>query len=248
MLLHNVLSLSANIKLKKQINSIVMKRNSLLSVLFCTLVLSSCGGQKALQAQMLQMQQQMQQPVQQPVQQQQPAVQQPIDPYANTFELPCVNESMDNEDYFAALGTMMGARVTINEVRKAALKQAQDMIKQRLGGFVQGVSSSYSRSVSSSGSMPKLQGIIEDEMNMIIEEEIQNAQKVCEKIAYEPDGINMTIFLAIHVPKAAMINKMADAISENEELEIEFNREKFREFAKNKAAELKAAQKEKENR
>ena len=72
---------------------------------------------------------------------------------------------------------------------------------------------------------------------------VNDAQKTCEKMYQEESG-NYKSFIAIQVPKKAMLDKMANTLSANEELEIEFNRDQFRKYAEEKMAKMKAAQKE----
>lgn len=155
--------------------------------------------------------------------------------------LPCVDESMDDANYFRDFGE--GQALTIQDSRTAAIKAARGMIRRKLAEFVQGVSSDYSRTVSSGQSgASKTQSMLEDLFDGVVSDMLNHAEKICEKMQQSEDG-NYHSFIAIQIPKGAMINKMANALSANEELEIEFNRDQFRKFAEDKAAKMLEAKK-----
>lgn len=162
-------------------------------------------------------------------------------PLGEEVNLPCVYESMDDDSYFRELGTANS--INMQSARTAAFNAAKSMIKQKLGEFVQGVSSSYSRTVAGQAPADKVQRLMEDEMNGIVERMLNDAQKICEKM-YQGDDGNYKAFIAIQIPKKAMIDNMANTLSSNEELEIEFNRDQFRKYAEDKLAKMKAAKKE----
>lgn len=155
--------------------------------------------------------------------------------------LPCVDESMDDTEYFRDFGE--GQALTIQDARTAAIKAARGMIHRKLAEFVQGVSSDYSRTVSSGQSgASKTQSMLEDLFDGVVSDMLNHSEKICEKMQQSEDG-NYHSFIAIQIPKGAMINKMANALSANEELEIEFNRDQFRKFAEDKAAKMLDAKK-----
>ena len=83
---------------------------------------------------------------------------------------------------------------------------------------------------------------MEGEMNGIVEEMLNNGQKTCEQMQQDDAG-NYHYFIAIQIPKNAMVNKMANALSANEELELEFNRDQFRKYAEEKMEKMQAAKK-----
>ena len=157
------------------------------------------------------------------------------------LDLPCGDDSYDDDDYLKALGT--GTHINMQSARSAAFDAAQSMIQKRLGGFVQGVASDYSRTVAGQASADKVQRMMESEMNKLVEKMVQDAQKTCEKFAQNKNGEYQS-FIAIKIPKKEMVKKMENILDENEELEIEFNRDQFRKYANQRMAELKAAQKE----
>lgn len=158
------------------------------------------------------------------------------------LEIPCIFESMDDDDYFRDMGT--ATSVNMQSARTGALQAAQDMIMQKLGGYVEGLSEMYSRTVAGQAQQDKVQRLIENDMNKVVQERINHAQKVCEKM-YNKGANGYTSFIAIQIPVKKLIDDMADAISADEELEISFNREQFRKYAEEKQKQLLEHQKEK---
>ena len=173
----------------------------------------------------------------------QPAPQQPPTPnnsLGQEVDVPCVYESMDDEDYFRELGT--ATSVNMQSARTAALQAAKDMIFQKLGGYVEGLSESYSRTVAGQSAQEKVQRLMEADMNQVVQQYVNNAQKTCEKM-YDKGANGYTSFIAIQIPVKKMVEKMADVLSADEELQIEFNREQFRKYAEEKQKKMLENQK-----
>ena len=147
---------------------------------------------------------------------------------------------MDDEDYFRELGT--ATSVNMQSARTAALQAAKDMIFQKLGGYVEGLSESYSRTVAGQSAQEKVQRLMEADMNQVVQQYVNNAQKTCEKM-YDKGANGYTSFIAIQIPVKKMVEKMADVISADEELQIEFNREQFRKYAEEKQKKMLENQK-----
>lgn len=85
---------------------------------------------------------------------------------------------------------------------------------------------------------------MESDMNKVVQERINHAQKVCEKM-YNKGANGYTSFIAIQIPVKKLIDDMADVLSADEELQIEFNREQFRKYAEEKQKKMLENQKEK---
>jgi hypothetical protein len=174
----------------------------------------------------------------------QPTTPQPSVPSNNSLgqeiDVPCVYESMDDEEYFRELGT--ATSVNMQSARTAALQAAKDMIFQKLGGYVEGLSESYSRTVAGQSAQEKVQRLMEADMNQVVQQYVNNAMKTCEKM-YDKGANGYTSFIAIQIPVKKMVEKMADVLSADEELQIEFNREQFRKYAEEKQKKMLENQK-----
>lgn len=161
------------------------------------------------------------------------------DPFGTFYDLPCVDASFDNDDYFKGLG--VGTHVNLQSARTAAMDAAQSMLQKRLGGFVQGLATDYSRTVAGQAPADKVQRLMEGEMDKVVEKMVNDAQKTCEKFSQLKTGEYQS-YIAIQIPKKKMMEDMLNTLTENEELEIEFNRDQFRKFAKERMEEMKKAQ------
>lgn len=160
-------------------------------------------------------------------------------PFGTFYDLPCVDASLDDDEYFKGLG--VGTHVNLQSARTAAMDAAQSMLQKRLGGFIQGLATDYSRTVAGQAPADKVQRLMEGEMDKIVEKMVNDASKTCEKFSQLKTGEYQS-YIAIQVPKKKMMDDMLNTLTENEELEIEFNRDQFRKFAKERMEEMKKAQ------
>lgn len=151
--------------------------------------------------------------------------------------IPCQGDSFDDADYFRDLG--IGTALNPQMARKAAVKAAQSMVKERLNGLVKGLSTDYSNSTSGTASADKVQSIIEGEFTTVIEKMLNDADKVCEDMVKLDDG-SYRAYYAIQISKKEIVNKTADVLSENEELEILFKRDQFRKYAEDYMNKMKS--------
>jgi len=148
------------------------------------------------------------------------------------IKLPCVEKSYDNDEYFRGLG--VGTSIEIQKARDNAMASAKHEIKTKLNGYTHGLSTDYSRITSNP---ERAQKLIEDELNTLVDRYLQDAEKTCE--ALEKDGRGtFNSYIVFQVPKKDLLKEMEDSLAANEELKTEFNREKFRKYAKEKEKEM----------
>lgn len=155
---------------------------------------------------------------------------------ATRVTVPCVDASYDDADYFRDLG--IGTSLNKQSARDAALKGSKEMILNRLGGMIQGVATDYSRTVAGQARADKVQRIIEAEFTTVVEKALNNADKVCEDM-FQLNSGEFEAYYVIEISKKEIVDKTANILSEDEELEIEFNHEQFRKFAEKRMAEMK---------
>lgn len=159
-------------------------------------------------------------------------------PFGTFYDLPCVDASMDDNDYFRGLG--VGTHVNLQSARTAAMQSARQMLLERLGGFVQGLTTDYARTVAGQAPVDKVQRELEDGLDKLVEKMVNDAEKTCEKFSQLQTG-EFQSYIAIQIPKKDMLDNMLNTLSNNEELEIEFNREQFRKYAEKRIDEMKAS-------
>ena len=156
------------------------------------------------------------------------------------IEVPCSKEGMGDAKFFRGTGT--ATAVNQQNARHAALQNAKAMIRETLGGLVQGLSVDYSRQVAGEAQAAKVQGIIEGEFAQLVEEKLNNGNITCEKGYTLQDGL-FEYWMSMEISREELLDDLTSALSQNEELEIEFNRNEFRKFAEEKMAKMKESQK-----
>lgn len=189
-----------------------MKKMNLFAVvlMITAAVLSSCGAKKQVAQQ---------------------SVQQPVNNNGGIgveVPVPCVEESFDDKDYFREMGT--ATHVNMQNARSSALQAAKSMIYEKLGGYVEGLSSSYVQTLSGSVSKEDIGRAMRTRMDQVVQEEINNAQKTCEKM-YNKGAEGYSSFIAIQIPVKKLVDEMSKSLSEDERLRRLFDEEQFREYS-----------------
>lgn len=154
-------------------------------------------------------------------------------------ELPCVDESFDNDQYFKAMGT--ATNMNKQNARDAAYDAAKDMLLKRLGGMAKGLATIYSQTLAGDAQVDKVRRAMEGEITMVIERLVNDSYKTCEKM-YQNSAGNYESYIAIRVSKEEIIKQSQSQLSQNQELEILFNRDEFRKFAEEYMKKMEAQQ------
>lgn len=152
------------------------------------------------------------------------------------ISMPCGEFGKDTKDYYAGVG--VGENTNMQAARIAALEGAKDIVKRKIGGQVQGLSADYSRVMTGGAAQNDVQNIIEGEMYTTLNKMLNDAEQVCEKM-YKTNSGTYQAHIAIKISKEELIDKTATALSQNDKLEMEFNREQFRKWMKQHMQEEK---------
>ena len=144
-------------------------------------------------------------------------------------EIPCYAESRSDKEFFRELGE--GEDTKRNNARLIAIRVAQSMMRERLAHSVKGLSTDYSKLVNKSGKDSDLEQIIEGEMMNVVEGYLKDADNPCERWSQDRSG-RYHVYYVIEIEKNGLIDKFDEAISNNDKLRAEYDREKFRQFAK----------------
>ncbi len=148
------------------------------------------------------------------------------------IKLSCVEKSYDDEEYFRGLG--VGTSVDIQKARDNAMASAKQEIKTKLNGYTFGLSTDYSRITSDP---ERAQKLIESELNIVIKRFLDDAIKTCEELKKDKRGV-FNSFIVYQISRKDLLNEMENSLAANEELKTEFNRERFRKYAKEMEDEL----------
>ena len=144
-------------------------------------------------------------------------------------DIPCYAESRSDKDYYRELGE--GEDTQRNIARLNAVKMAQSMMRERLAHQVKGLSTDYSKLMNKSGKGSDMEQIMEGEMMSIVDAALNDADNPCERWSQDRSG-RYHVYYVIEIPKNDLADKFADAISSNDKLAAEYDRERFRQFAK----------------
>ena len=144
------------------------------------------------------------------------------------IELPCEGFDRDSQEYFTGMG--IGENVNMQNARNAAFDAAKGMVLRKMGGVVKGISTDYSRSMAGNARQDDVQRMVESELTTAVEKTLNDAEKTCEKMFQTNSGTYRT-HMAIQISKKALVDQMSKSLSENDKLQIEFNREQFRKWA-----------------
>lgn len=153
------------------------------------------------------------------------------------YELPCGEFDRDTEKHFTGLGT--GENVNEQNARDAALEAAKGQVRRKLGGLVKGLSTDYSKMMRGSAAQSDVSSIVEGELATVVERNLNDAMKTCERIGKTAAGTYKS-YVAIQISKEELAKDMSTALSENDKLRMEFDRENFRKFAEDYMNRLNA--------
>lgn len=151
-----------------------------------------------------------------------------VSPAGATFELPCSGVGTSDKEYYRQLG--IGRDVDLSLAQRKAVQNAKSIIRDRLGEQVKGLVTDYSKTFSKSGKGSDLEGILEREFTSVVDKALDDADNPCEKAAQLNTG-EFQYYYAVEIRKSDLVNKMADAIGDNDKLRAEFDRDQFRKYA-----------------
>ena len=151
--------------------------------------------------------------------------------------VPCMDSSYDDEIYFRELGISTVEGGNVGSTRIAAVDNAKDLIKNRLGEFVQGVSSFYHNNYAGTKATDAVQSKTEAKLNGVVEKMLNDADKECEKHMVDAKGIT-TVYYVIRIAKADLKKEMLDVLSQEEKDNIDYNEYKMQKFMDEKMYDM----------
>lgn len=160
-----------------------------------------------------------------------------VSPFGDVFEVPAAEN--DTEDYFGATGIAYGAKARMGDLQLDALSNAQNMIRQKMQHAYKGAVDDYMvRFGNNAGSdiQSKLERGGTQLINVMVNETQASKGPIFSSV---DDKGNVTCYLGIRISKKAMADKIADYVSEDEELKIRFQEEQFRQRMKESFKDFK---------
>ncbi len=158
-------------------------------------------------------------------------------PFGDVYEAPAAEN--DTEDYFGATGIASGPQARMGELQLAALTNAQNMIRQKMKHAYKGAVDDYMNSVGNN-SGTDIEAKIERGGTQLIDVIVNDTQASKGPVfsAVDDKG-NVNCFIGIRISKKAVADKIADYVSEDEELKIRFKEDQFRQRMKESFKDFK---------
>ena len=149
-------------------------------------------------------------------------------PAGTTFDLPCSGKGKSDKEYYRQLG--IGKDMDLDIAQQKAVQHAKSIMRDRLGERVKGLATDYSKTYSKSGKGSDMEKILEREFTNVVDKALADADNPCEESAQLKTG-EFQYYYVIEIRKNDLANKMSDAISKNDKLRAEFDRDQFRKYA-----------------
>ncbi len=148
----------------------------------------------------------------------------------------------DTEEYFAASGIATGPRQRMNVLQQNALTNAQSMIRQKMQHAYEGMISEYASSIGINNKSD-IADKVERAGNHIIKVVVNETMARDVKFSGVDEKGNVTCFVGVRIYKKQLADKLADQVSNDEELKVRFNEEQYRKYIQEKLKEYKENQK-----
>lgn len=158
-------------------------------------------------------------------------------PFGDVYEVPAAEN--DTDEYFGATGIASGSKARMGELQLMALTNAQNIIRQKMQHAYKGAVDDYMNSVGNNAGTD-IEAKIERGGTQLIDVIVNDtkASKGPMFSAVDEKG-NVTCYIGIRISKNAMADKIADYVSEDEELKIRFKEDQFRQRMKESFKEFK---------
>lgn len=147
-------------------------------------------------------------------------------PFGDVYEVPVAEN--DTDEYFGATGIAYGSAVQKGELQRIALQNAQDMIRQKMKHAYKGAVDGYMNTVANNVGRD-IQSKVEAGGTQLIDAIVNDTQASKGPFFSSVDEKgNVDCYIGIRISKKAMADKIADYVSEDEELKIRFKEDQFR--------------------
>jgi hypothetical protein len=160
-------------------------------------------------------------------------------PFGQTYDLPTFEA--DTEEFFAATGIAEGVKSRMGVLQQAALANAQDLIRQKMKHAYKGMVSGYANYMGiNTSTIAKTK--MEQGGDQIIDAIINDTQAKSVKFSGVDEKGNVTCYVAVRISKKETADKIAKGLSEDEELKLRFQEEKYRKYMRERFKEYKENQ------
>jgi hypothetical protein len=156
-------------------------------------------------------------------------------------EPPCT--MYDDDNVFVGSSSAYGSAAQEAVIRRAALTNAQNIARQKMKHAYQGMVSDYFNLIGNNAGNTARSNI-EGAGDQIIDIIVNDTKEKCIRRSKTTDAKgNITYYIGIEIDKKAAADKISDALSKDDELDIRFQEYNYREKMKEKFKEYKEEQK-----
>ena len=122
----------------------------------------------------------------------------------------------------------MGTSVDYSMARRIALQNARTELAAGIAATVKAVTAQYAdqRQVAD---RQEFQTRLEEESRTVVNQMLTDVRVIGDETFREPDG-RMTVWVAIEMPKDALVQAMSNSISRDERLRLDFDQHRFRQI------------------
>jgi hypothetical protein len=144
-------------------------------------------------------------------------------------EMPC--QAYDDDEWFYATGAKQFEMKKISQTPAVLLRSTQRQLKDKLKNAYKQVNQDYFDQMETEDSEYAREHI-ESAGLTVIDQMVNETREYCRKQTAYPDAQGLyTMYMSIRVSKKEIVEKVVNKISKEEELNVRFNENKFRESA-----------------
>jgi len=144
----------------------------------------------------------------------------------------------DTEEYFAASGMARGSRERMDMLQRSALTNAQNLIRQKMTHAYEGMVVDYSKEQGNNNGTDMTKKI-QTGGTQIIKGIVNETMARDVKFSGVDEKGYVTCFVGIRIYKKQMADKIAKSLSQDEELKLNSDEERFRKYMEEKLKEYK---------
>ncbi len=152
---------------------------------------------------------------------------QSTNPFGQTYDAPLTGYNT-NDESFGAIGIAYASRTRIAELQSIAMTNAQNLIRQQMAHAYRGAIDDYMNMVGNNAGTD-IESKIERGGTQIINTMVNDVKNSSDpKFSGVDEKGNMTCYIGIRISKKEFADKVADYVSDDEELKIRFKEDQFR--------------------
>ena len=157
-------------------------------------------------------------------------------PAMQLYELPCWMP--DDDDFFRASSSATGPANQQAVIQRAALGNAQAIVRQKMQHAYMGMVSDYANLIGSNAGV-NARSNFEAAGDQIIDAIVNATSEKCVRFTAVDDAGHVTYYIGIEISKKRAANTIADGLDKNEELDIRFHEFNYRQRMEEKFKEYK---------